>query len=551
MNRMGSISPSSMSLLERAREIESDLKRALYGAVERVQATKAALYLATQHAAETPYELVTSYAYNPAGRVRIDHKDVIVARLYATSQPFIVNGMTVDAEAAEILFRQHNERLLAMPVFGRGRRMIGILDLRDKAGRRPFDQNDITAAETICSDICSVLAARDLYGVGSVALVDVPPASVRVAEPMIPLRREAPGPVAVPPGAATLSAEALEVIRLARERMQKRAVTSESRRRFVTTDEAARMAVLLPAALSIPGAVAVSLTVPNGQWISATGPVPPESAAALRPKNHAAGASFSPSVVVSGDGVPVMPERVRTVASVAVASHLVDQATLCVAFEQQPSEDAKRQFGAFGQLFGQTLAAAIGHSAWSAQREAVAERLIEPDLQRFPALSDHSHLVSGIAERFARGLGLPPEAVEDIRLAALVHDVGLRLLDYDRLVGRVELTPEHQKALHEHPLVGATIVAPVLGTDIAEAVLHHHERWDGQGYPGRLAGNRIPIAARVIAIADAWAAIRSPWAHPPRKKAGDPVSCLRADAGTQFDPSLVGAFLANLHEIDP
>src|SRR5439155_11680675 len=112
-------------------------------------------------------------------------------------------------------------------------------------------------------------------------------------------------------------------------------------------------------------------------------------------------------------------------------------------------------------------------------RQRIAEKLLEPDFQRFPDLADHCREVSTLAQRFAAALELQPAQIETVRVAALVHDVGLRLIDYERLYRRAHLTPEEMRAMSEHPIIGAAMVEPLLGHDIAQAVLRHHERVDG------------------------------------------------------------------------
>jgi HD-GYP domain-containing protein (c-di-GMP phosphodiesterase class II) len=108
------------------------------------------------------------------------------------------------------------------------------------------------------------------------------------------------------------------------------------------------------------------------------------------------------------------------------------------------------------------------------------------------------------------------------------------------------LTPEEMRALAEHPIVGAALVEALLGSEVAQAVLRHHERVDGKGYPSRLSGQQIPLASRIIQIADAWVAMTAQTSYQtpiPREKA---ASRLRDGAGSQFDPALVEKFLANL-----
>jgi hypothetical protein len=256
-----------------------------------------------------------------------------------------------------------------------------------------------------------------------------------------------------------------------------------------------------------------------------------------------------PVISFMGAGKSVTTGRLKSIANAAVAPHAAEGLVLTLAFEETPNEAAKQQFMTFVDVFGDAMAAIIGRNEFLSQRYAIAERLLEPDFQKFPGLSDHCRLVAGLAERFATILKLTPPVVDTIRVAALVHDVGLRLLDYERIASKAALPPSHLEALHEHPLIGATLVEPVLGGDIAEIVLRHHERWDGGGYPGRLAGERIPMPARVIAIADAWAAMTTPWSYPSEVPPGDAAKRLRSEAGAQFDPKLVDAFLGNLERI--
>jgi len=156
-----SVREAEFAVLNEVRPLEPELKRALYAAYELAAATKAALYLASSYANER-YEVVTSYAFNPADRRVIDGKDPLVQRLNATHSPIMINNFAEDEHVAEVLFRSNNERLVAVPMFGRGRRMIGFIDLRDKAGKKNFDASDVAAAEKIARDIVKVLAAKKL-----------------------------------------------------------------------------------------------------------------------------------------------------------------------------------------------------------------------------------------------------------------------------------------------------------------------------------------------------------------------------------------------------
>ena len=545
------------AVLNEVRPLEPELKRALYSAYELAAATKAALYLAESYANER-YELVTSYAFNPADRRIVDGKDPLVQRLNVSHSPIVVNALSEDERIAEVLFRHNNERLLAVPIFGRGRRMVGFIDLRDKAGRKNFDASDVAAAEKIARDILKVLASKNLYGVGRVALVDMPKRAKSNSgvwsSPRLPIARK---PEGERPSAATVSTRALEVIRRAHERMTHRDLAIDRRRRMLTAPEFERVRVLLPAALSIPGvaaAVLTNMTHDDMQAIVAHGELTPEAAKLIQMK-IAQWAKRSPRdtskslVLPSRDCRAITHDLLRMVASSQLAPRAVEKLVLTIAFEITPDESTRRQIEQFADYLGDAVEAIIGRIEVQSERRAMAQMLLEPDFNRYEGLADHCKLVSDIAQRFAVVLGLQSHDAETVRIAALVHDVGLRLLDYNELTSGRELSEEHKRAVTEHPLVGAALIEPILGSEVALTVLRHHERVDGTGYPGRIPGERIPLAAKILAIADAWVAMTSPWPYVACVPPGDAVARLRDGAGTQFDASLVGTFLAARKEI--
>lgn len=550
---------SEFAVLNEVRPLEPDLKRALYAAYELAAATKAALYLASSYSNER-YEVVTSYAFNPADRKVVDGKDALVQRLTATHSAIMVNGLGEDERIAEVLFRHNNERLVAVPIYGRGRRMVGFIDLRDKAGRKNFDINDVAAAEKIAREIIKVLATKNLYGLGRVPLVDMPKRSARLSSgtwalPRMPIARK---PEGERPSAAALSTRALEVIKRAHERMTHRDLSIDRRRRILTAEEFERVRVLLPAVLSIPGVAAgvlTSMTSDELQAVVAHGELTPDASKliqmkiaqwARRPMRESAA---TPVVVASRNCKTITHDQLRTVASSQLAPRAVERLVLTIAFEQTPDETTRRQIEQFADYLGECVEALIGRMELQSERRAMAQLLLEPDFNRYEGLSDHCKLVSDVAQRFAVVLGLPARDCETVRIAALVHDVGLRLLDYNEVTSSQELSEEHRRAVNEHPLVGAALVEPILGSEVALTVLRHHERVDGTGYPGRVPSDRIPLAAKILSIADAWVAMTSPWPYVNCVGSGDAVTRLREGAGTQFDASLVGTFLASRAEI--
>jgi HD-GYP domain-containing protein (c-di-GMP phosphodiesterase class II) len=119
----------------------------------------------------------------------------------------------------------------------------------------------------------------------------------------------------------------------------------------------------------------------------------------------------------------------------------------------------------------------------------------------------------------------------------------MRLLDYDGLYRKRDPAPEELAFLREHPSVGAAMVEPLLGVEIARAVLCHHERVDGRGYPNELKGDEIPLLSRIVQICDAWVAMTDPGTYQPAQSRENALSTMTRGAGSQFDAGLVTRFV--------
>ena len=158
----------------------------------------------------------------------------------------------------------------------------------------------------------------------------------------------------------------------------------------------------------------------------------------------------------------------------------------------------------------------------------------------------HSQRVAELAARTARRLGLPEEEVELTRLAASLHDLGKLAIPEEILRKPGPLTDPERIVLERHPQIGFRMLES-LGVDpVADWVLHHHERWDGSGYPDGLPGEQIPLGARIIFVADAYDAMTSERVYRRRVSSEQAVAELQRCAGSQFDPEIVDAFAAEL-----
>ena len=157
----------------------------------------------------------------------------------------------------------------------------------------------------------------------------------------------------------------------------------------------------------------------------------------------------------------------------------------------------------------------------------------------------HSQRVAWLARALAAQCGLPESVVRRIYLAGLVHDVGKIGVPEQVLQKTGKLDDEEFAWIRKHPEMGSRILKDIPQMDdILPAVLHHHERWDGGGYPGRLVGEDIPIIARIVALADAFDAMSSTRTYRSARPREFVLAEIRRCSGTQFDPALVDPFLS-------
>ena len=155
----------------------------------------------------------------------------------------------------------------------------------------------------------------------------------------------------------------------------------------------------------------------------------------------------------------------------------------------------------------------------------------------------HSERVSQYCGLMADELGMEAEDKKNLQSASLLHDVGKIGISETILNKPGRLTEAEFNAIKEHPEKGYNILKPIAQLSTAlPGILHHHERYDGGGYPGGLAGDKISFIGRIIAIADTFDAISSNRAYRSAKSKEKAMTIVREVAGTQLDPELVSVF---------
>ena len=153
---------------------------------------------------------------------------------------------------------------------------------------------------------------------------------------------------------------------------------------------------------------------------------------------------------------------------------------------------------------------------------------------------EHTSRVSALATRLALALGLDASEAYMIGLVGRLHDIGKVAVPDVVLLKPSRLTEEEQLLIRKHPVVGGDVVSRVPSLRmIAPSIRAHHEQWDGSGYPDGLAGERIPLGARIVATADAYEAMTTDRPYQPARERAWALAELRRCAGTQFDPSVV------------
>lgn len=165
----------------------------------------------------------------------------------------------------------------------------------------------------------------------------------------------------------------------------------------------------------------------------------------------------------------------------------------------------------------------------------------------------HSQEVAEVAQVLALELGLSPAVARLIHVAGHLHDLGKIGLPDAILHKRGPLDEAEWALVRLHPVMGADIVRPVRGMNgpggIAEIILHHHERLDGSGYPHGLAGDRIPLGARVIAVADSLSAMMQPRPYKGPRSFADALTEIARLSGIHYDPLVVGALLRQAERV--
>jgi len=221
-----------------------------------------------------------------------------------------------------------------------------------------------------------------------------------------------------------------------------------------------------------------------------------------------------------------------------------------------------RRTGAFGEADRNVLAVLARHAAIAADNALEHERginffthtsnMLVSFLEQLDVFyPGHSRAVARLADMVTRRLGLTDVERRNVHFAALLHDIGKLLVPIEILRAANYANEQDRQVLQSHPTLALDMLKHITVWEEILPLIHaHHERWDGKGYPLGIAGESIPLGARVIAVADAFDAMTRRKGHGPARTPAEALAELEAFADTQFDPKIVRLFVAEYKQTE-
>jgi hypothetical protein len=570
-------------------ELQSKLKEILYDCAVEVRATKAALYLFDQ--TDSRYELVTEYGFRGALRTTADKNDPVVDRCGRGRTAFFVNGLMAEPRFSEILYESSTDRMLIAPIYLRGQ-LVGFVDMRDKAAKQPFETSDLPKGAKIADRVGELFASNNVFGLryiavsaasatepaltgvysaaavpgglsGSTATAAAPapaPKPVSGAFPKVapaPGLAPAPAPFAAPPLAAPVAAPlpagrvVPKIAALIAHAQGAAEVLKAPATETLSESDLAIARDILKLILLIPGVTAAAFSTAQlggVQEILGKSAIGDDAITALKGRIDAwlqkrgETATF-PKLSFSGTGdIPITPADLQKVFTAPLNAGSLKGLYLTVAFKDDPERAAHDLLAALHRQLQTAIEQSVQRRTNDLTRRRIAEKLLEPEFTQFPELRRHTEAVVRRVDAFAKYLALSPAEIENARLVGIVHDIGMRLIDYDRLYRKRDLSHDEKELMQSHALIGAALVEPFLGRDVARAVLSHHERWDGGGYPNDIRGAEIPLLSRVLQICDVYESMVSADNYQTPQSHDAAMTVIGRGAGIQFDPDLAGRF---------
>ncbi|MDP1833215.1 MAG: HD domain-containing phosphohydrolase [Geothrix sp.] len=589
------MSPSTLILGE---ALANRCSQVLYRCLEEVGSTKGVLYL--RMPGEGTFEVVSFYGWPRGTRppVSIPEGHPLLVHTQRERRAYVVNDASESPELAA--FGQGGDwpRYLITPVYLAGD-WVGLLIQRDRIKGGTFSvERDEPPTLAICGDLVDALREFRLYGAsprpgqappprppaasfmgpGTVP-EGLPTASAIIDEVApVPERLLPPAPVTTPPmhapdarfpsgrpspqermygfpgGQDGYTALPWEADRTLSGWVAPAPANPERKRGMIPPEQRAffwEIAGLLSQVLS---ASAVALWIEDPEEIR---PILAYSMLSLSPdlqQQMLAHATFHlPSVreqdlrIITRVGMAESPELNGIFATYMplLLNETARGHDLLLVFRQEDHSFSIAEIDAIqqmGRILGLYMQEARLHERYHHAFLSVSHRILQSSESRIPSLRPHSLATARLARDLALRLELPTEEVEAVSIAAILHDVGLLMLD-PQMLNKAELNGEEMKKIRSHPEMAAVFLKDLrFPFDVLKMIRHHHERWDGHGYPEGLRETAIPIGSRIIGLIEAYEVMTSGKGYRRPKGHRQVLEELENEAGAQFDPKVVEAF---------
>jgi putative nucleotidyltransferase with HDIG domain len=456
-------------------------------------------------------------------------------------KPAFANGFRDAGVLAPLMEKERYGRSLVAPIY-LGSRLAGILELQDKLGNALFAPEDLHRVTRVTERIGAILGSVEGVGLSPDPLPAEDQEALflhteadRITEFPSPPDLFSAAPVApsAPDLGATPSIDALRRERILFKAFETAVLLSPDVEAVVFSlwgRDAAQLYIGARRPLSEAARMALDQNVESALRS-------PVSRLSL-PKERSVETEYP---MGRGSGEAGEPAGIQTSIVFAEKSTLL----LTLMFSRPPSAGTEAAFKELHRLVRASVLQMRRGERYHVAYRSLVNALLEPGRKSYAQLKAHSLAVGALTRRFAAVLRLPSDEIEQLTVAALLHDIGLRELDmpYEKLAGRRPLDLQEVTIVREHAGVGASVLERIdFPYPVAKLVRHHHERFDGMGYPDRLAGVKIPFGSRVIAIADAYDAMTSPHSYRAPVSRESALDTLMGKGGTQFDPELTRRF---------
>jgi len=506
------------------------LSQLIYRCLEDLGSTKAALYLKDPDTGS--FELVSHYGWPrtlpPPGRIAPqDPMLILVARerrSLAVNDPRNYPELKPFGQGAANV-----PRFYLSPIYDRGEWKALLLQRDPSKGGAYDPERQDAVVQTICTEIALALNAFPIPA------APPEPAQEAPAVEEVPALR-----VAAPPSSAMVQVEKPEASALPLEEME--AVIPEQQTFF--WEAASLLCQMVPSAavalwlndaldarpLLIYSRLPLSADLKQQVVRQVMTQAPHVKEADLRLLTRSEWMEREP---VSGHFATLLPVLLEEEAG-------GENLLMLFRLEDRPfsmhEQDLVRQVS---RMLGFYLQEAGLHERYHQAFLSVSHRILASAEGRIPSMKAHSINTAELSRDLARKVDLPTSAVEAVSISAILHDVGTLLLDY-RVLDKPRLTAEELEKVRQHPLLASTFLKDLyFPFDVLHIIRHHHEHWDGGGYPDGLKGEAIPMGSRIIHLVEAYEMMISETPYRPAKTPSQAEAELERLAGVQFDPQLV------------